>query len=139
MWPWKKKNELWRTILLTDSLGVKGEKWGCQYLEDKGYKILETNFQNPEGRRLGEIDIIAQKGRKIVFVEVKTRSSSGLVFGLPEENIDRRKLHKLEKIASYYLRKNKLVDREYGFDALSVVYVEETRTAKIRHLPDIFF
>lgn len=139
MWPWKKKNEPWRTILLTDSLGVKGEKWGCQYLERKGYKILECNFKNPTGRRLGEIDIIAELRKKIVFVEVKTRHVSGLVFGLPEENIDRRKLHKLEKIAAYYLRKNKLEKREYGFDALSVVYTEETGKADIRHLPDIFF
>lgn len=138
-WFQKKKNEPWRTILLADSLGVKGEKWGCQYLERKGYTILETNFQNPEGRRLGEIDIIARFGKKIVFVEVKTRHVSGLAFGLPEENIDRRKLHKLEKIAAYYLRKNRLEEQEYGFDALSVVYVEETRSAQIRHLPDIFF
>ena len=139
MWPFRKKEKKWWKILPGDSLGVMGEKWGCQYLEKKGYKILETNFKNPLGRRLGEIDIIAQKGRKIVFIEVKTRALSGLSFGLPEDNINRAKLHKLEKIAAYYLRKNKLADREYAFDALSIVYHETTRTAEIKHLEHIFF
>lgn len=135
---WFQKRETWK-VLPTDPLGVIGEKLGCRYLEKKGYRVVARNFQNPKGRRLGEIDIIAQLGKKIVFVEVKTRALGGLAFGLPEENIDRRKLHKLEKIAAYYLRKNKLVDREYGFDALSVVFMEETQTAHIKHLPDIFF
>lgn len=133
-----KKREKWKA-LPGDSLGVTGEKLGCRYLEQKGYKVLETNFQNPQGRRLGEIDIIARLGRKIIFVEVKTRASNGLVFGLPEENIDRRKLHKLEKIAAYYLRKNRLLEREYGFDALAVLYDEGKKSAHIRHLEDIFY
>ena len=122
-----------------DSLGTLGEKLGCQYLEKKGYKIVEVNYKNPKGRRLGEIDIIATIGKKIVFVEVKTREKSGLAFGLPEENINRKKLHKLQKIAAYYLRQNKWLDREYAFDALSIVYDGVARSAKIRHLESIFF
>lgn len=122
-----------------DSLGTLGEKLGCRYLEKKGYKIVETNYKNNKGKRLGEIDIIATVGKKIVFVEVKTREKSGLRFGLPEENINRAKLHKLQKIVAYYLRQKKWVDREYAFDALSVVYDGVTRSAKIRHLEGIFF
>ncbi|OGI20015.1 MAG: hypothetical protein A3J06_00390 [Candidatus Moranbacteria bacterium RIFCSPLOWO2_02_FULL_48_19] len=137
MWPWKKK-ERWK-VLPGDSLGTLGEKLGCQYLEKKGYKIVEVNYKNPKGRRLGEIDIIATIGKKIVFVEVKTREKSGLAFGLPEENINRKKLHKLQKIAAYYLRQNKWLDREYAFDALSIVYDGVARSAKIRHLESIFF
>lgn len=136
MWPWKQKNQ-WK-ILPSDSLGTMGEKLGCQYLEKKGYTVVARNFQNQKGRRLGEIDIIATLGKKIVFVEVKTREKSGLSFGLPEENIDRAKLHKLEKIATYYLRQNKWLDREYAFDAISIVYDGTTRSAKIRHLESIF-
>ena len=136
MWSWKKKN-LWK-VLPGDSLGTLGEKLGCQYLEKKGYKIVARNFQNQKGRRLGEIDIIATLGKKIVFVEVKTREKSGLSFGLPEESISRDKLHKLEKIATYYLRQNKWLDREYAFDALSILYDGTTKSAKIRHLESIF-
>lgn len=137
MWPWKKK-ERWK-VLPGDSLGTLGEKLGCQYLEKKGYEILETNYKNDKGKRLGEIDIIATIGKKIVFVEVKTREKSGLYFGLPEANINRDKLRKLEKIAVYYLRQKKWIDREYVFDALSVVYDGMARSAKIRHLESIFF
>lgn len=137
MWPWKKK-ERWE-ILPGDSLGTLGEKLGCRYLEKKGYKILETNYKNDKGRRLGEIDIIAAVEKKIVFVEVKTREKSGMTFGLPEENINRAKLHKLQKITAYYLRQKKWIDREYMFDALSIVYDGATKSAKIRHLEGIFF
>ena len=138
MWSWLRKKERWE-ILPDDSLGTLGEKLGCRYLEKKGYKVLETNYKNPKGRRLGEIDIIATIGKKIVFVEVKTREKSGLVFGLPEANINRGKLYKLQKIATYYLRQNKRLDREYAFDALSIVYDGITRSAEIRHLESIFF
>ena len=137
MWPWLRKKARWE-ILPDDSLGTLGEKLGCRYLEKKGYKIVETNYKNPQGRRLGEIDIIATIGKKIVFVEVKTREKSGLIFGLPEANINREKLHKLQKIAAYYLRQNKRLDREYAFDALSIVYDGTTSSAKIRHLESIF-
>lgn len=138
MLSWLEKKEKWK-VLAGDSLGVMGEKWGCQYLEKKGYKILETNFKNPQGRRLGEIDIIVEKDRKIVFVEVKTKHILGLAYGLPEDNINKKKLHKLQKIAAYYLKQKKWLDREYGFDGLAITYDETNRTAKIRHLPDIFY
>lgn len=137
MWLWK-KNERWK-VLESDSLGTLGEKLGCQYLEKKGYTIIEVNYKNPKGRRLGEIDIVAALGKKIIFVEVKTREKSGLSFGLPEENINRAKLHKLEKIAAHYLQKNNFAERPYAFDALSIIYDGTTRSAKIRHLESIFF
>lgn len=54
--------------------GRLGEQLTAEYLEEKGYEIVERNFKC----RFGEIDIIAQNDRYLAFVEVKTRSADGL-------------------------------------------------------------
>lgn len=119
------------------ALGRLGEGLGCRYLEEKGYRILGRGYTNKKGYRLGEIDIIAKKGGKIVFVEVKTRLfKPGRVF-VPEENITKAKLRKLERIARAYLAEYRL-DSGYSFDALAIVYYQAERRAEIRHLEGIF-
>ena len=119
-------------------VGALGERLGCRYLEKKGYIIRATNYKNALGRRLGELDIIAEKNGQIVFVEVKTRLQRGADMALPEQNITRDKLLKLEKIASYYLRQEKMERMPYRFDALAIVVDREAKKAKIRHLESIF-
>lgn len=119
-------------------VGALGERLGCRYLEKKGYIIRATNYKNALGRRLGELDIIAEKNGQIVFVEVKTRLQRGADMALPEQNITRDKLLKLEKIASYYLRQEKMERMPYRFDALAIVVDREGKKAKIRHLESIF-
>lgn len=114
--------------------GEMGEKAAAKYLTTKGYEILGFNFQNNSGRRLGEIDIIAKEKDQIVFVEVKTRELSKYSETLPEENITRSKLHKLDKIAWAYLRLKKLESAPYRFDAVSVWLDLSTKTAKIKHI-----
>lgn len=118
--------------------GSIGESLACTYLKRKGYIIKGVNFQNTKGYKYGEIDIIAQKKNKIVFVEVKTRIAKKGKIILPEENISFSKLRNLEKIASTYIRVHNLWDAQCGFDALSILIDNETKTAKIRHLEDIF-
>lgn len=119
-------------------LGSLGEELGCRYLRDKGYKILQTNYCNVRGKRLGEIDIVAEKGQELVFVEVKSRLGASGNMLLPEANITREKLHKLERIAQCYLREKRSEQRPYHFDALSVLYDPALKKAHIRHLEHIF-
>ena len=123
-------------LIKTKSIGQLGEEEAAQYLKNKGYKILDKNFQNNTGRRLGEIDIIAfdKKIDEIVFVEVKTRKYEKYKETLPEENITYSKLRKLNKIASVYLRLKKLEDKPYRFDAISVWLNQEKAEAKIKHI-----
>lgn len=118
--------------------GSLGEELGCRYLRDKGYKILATNYCNTSGRRLGEIDIVAEYKKEVVFVEVKTRKGDVSNTLLPEASITRAKLHKLERIASHYLRENRRQSSQYHFDALSILYDVVTGQAKIRHLEYIY-
>lgn len=126
-------------FVLQSGAGSLGEELGCRYLSQKGYKILQTNYCNASGRRLGEIDIVARKGKDLVFVEVKTRLGSDAKGVLvPEAGITSAKLRKLERIAAHYLREKHLESAAYHFDALSIIYDRAEKKALIRHLEHIF-
>ncbi|MBI2303526.1 MAG: YraN family protein [Chloroflexi bacterium] len=79
-------------------LGSAGENQAAHYLEKRGYSIRERNWHCP----YGEIDIVAEKGDWLVFVEVKTRR--GAQFGSPEESITPSKRRKLVAAAQTYLQ-----------------------------------
>lgn len=130
------RNMSWQRIFgrKKKSLGERGETLAARFLEEKGYAILAQNYSNPSGRRLGEIDIVARQKKTIVFVEVKTLAGSAL----PEGNINRAKLQRLEKIAAYYLKSRHLDNISYRFDAISVRLDEDTGRKEIRHLESIF-
>lgn len=85
--------------------GKFGENLAVNYLEKNGYKIVNKNFRT----KFGEIDIIAEKGNYIIFVEVKFRKNPE--FGKAEEAISPQKLKKIVSTANFYLknfyRKNK--------------------------------
>lgn len=51
--------------------GRRGEAWAVWWLRLKGYRILARNWRHP----LGEIDILARRGRLLVAVEVKSRDN----------------------------------------------------------------
>ena len=76
--------------------GILGEKIAGDYLQKRGYRILETNYRCPHG----EIDIVARHGDYLIFIEVRTRKS--LRFGSPEESITRAKRQKLIATAWHY-------------------------------------
>lgn len=120
------------------SVGARGEKAAIVYLKKRGYKILASNFFNSDGRRLGEIDIIAKDGEEIVFVEVKTRTISKAKKTLPEESITPAKLYKLNKAASFYISKGKLFNISYRFDAITLIADKKTGSATLRHIRNIF-
>lgn len=81
------------------SAGALGEKFACQILQVKGYKILRKNWRC----RAGEIDIICRDGRDLVFVEVKTRRSGKLAERNLFENVDARKSRKLQVLCDLWL------------------------------------
>lgn len=127
------------TFHLASGLGALGEELACRYLKNKGYTILQTNYCNTRGKRLGEVDIVARMKKELVFVEVKSRLVSREGALLPEMSITRGKLRKLERIAQYYLREKHCGENPYHFDALSVVYDPVLKKASIRHLEHVFF
>lgn len=120
------------------SLGKRGENAAISYLKKQGYSILETNYCNSGGRRLGEIDIIAQQGQELVFVEVKTRTISFSNSPIPEESIQRNKLYKLNKIANHYIKINGLWNKPFRFDAIAILANPSKNEAQLRHIKNIF-
>lgn len=114
------------------SLGSYGESLAKQYLLDQGYRVLEVNFRN----KLGEIDLIAQDGKTICFVEVKTRQS--LEQGQPYEAINSWKIRKLSQMATFYL-KHKFHSLEIlsRFDVISIVQ-DKDGSPKIQHIKNAF-
>ncbi|MFQ5883165.1 MAG: YraN family protein [Candidatus Methylomirabilales bacterium] len=84
------------------SVGIEGEAVARRFLEGLGYRILEENFSCP----LGEIDLIAQEGEVLVFVEVKARRSAR--FGAPVEAVHARKQRQILRVAEAYMRERRL-------------------------------
>ncbi len=118
--------------------GRRGEALAAEYLRERGFKIIDRNVANPHGKRLGEIDIVAQIKGEIVFVEVKTLVAwEGGAEYLPEHQVTRSKLAKLERIAEYYLRQRGWVDQSYRFDVIAITLPHEGEPL-IRHLEQVF-
>lgn len=81
--------------------GREGEDYAAQILENEGLKIILRNYRCP----VGEMDIIAAEGDRLIFVEVRTRTSSR--FGWGEETILRKKKIRLQRIAEYFILSQK--------------------------------
>lgn len=112
-------------------LGDYGEMIARQYLIGKGYNILMQNFRC----KSGEIDIIAQIEDYIVFIEVKTRTT--LAYGMPAEAVNRKKQIRYGKIASTYIRNNRLFDNSYRFDVVEI-YMPSYNSYTINHIKNAF-
>ncbi len=114
-------------------LGNLGEKIAQKYLKKKRYKILAQNFK----RKWGEIDIVAKKQGKIIFVEVKTlrraERAEDKAF-IPENEIDWKKKKQLRKMTQIYLSENKIsLNYPYQIDIIAVEISPDFKKAKIRH------
>lgn len=116
------------------SIGDFGEKAACKFLKKQGYKILECNYAHFSGKMVGEIDIIAQKGDVVSFVEVKTRK--GESFGLPCEAVTKNKQQKIIKTAYTYIAEKNL-DTNYSFDVIEVLH-NGAKVLSVRHIPNAF-
>ncbi len=95
-------------------LGQSGESLALQYLQKRGYKLLEKNYRN----RIGEIDIIARDGDTLVFVEVKARRSER--YGSPRLAITPHKQRKISQTALAYLKYTRQMDCRARFDVVFV-------------------
>ena len=111
-----------KTIDNKRQTGKNYEELAIKYLQDKGYFIIEKNFQV----RQGEIDIIARDNATIVFVEVKYRGSSSS--GHPLEAVTYGKQKKICKSALFYMNKNKISpdNTSIRFDVIGILGNEIT-------------
>ena len=118
----------------TKNLGNLGEKIAENYLKNKGYKILDRNYEfrifgSPQK---GEIDIIVKKNDIISFVEVKTLKNADNF--LPEEKVDFQKQRKLVKASESWLMKKKIpLNTKWQIDVIAIE-ISQNNKDKLRHL-----
>ena len=112
-----------------NELGKWGEDLAADYLQHKGYTIIERDWKS--GRR--DLDIVAKNGNVIVFVEVKTRRNS--LYGQPEEAVDYRKLQSLQQAINHYI-KFRHIRQEVRFDIISIVGTIGAEP-DIQHIQDV--
>ena len=126
---------------LQKEIGNLGERIAANYFLARGCEILEMNFENKFGYRLGELDVVARdlKTNEIIFAEVKTRKKGTSNSESPELAISRAKYRKLSRIISNYLRKNNMLYCDYRLDAIAIELDMQTRKASLRHLKCIYY
>jgi len=116
------------------SVGKVGEEIAGRFLEQKGYKILERGFRS---RRWGELDLVCEEGKVLVFVEVKTRISSE--FGSPEESITYFKKRSLKRAVLYYCQTHPNCSKSLRMDVLSVTLNDDRKSVcEIKHYENAF-
>lgn len=112
-----------------NELGKWGEGIAVEILTAAGYAIRETNWRLSHY----EIDIIATKGDRMIFVEVKTRSSD---FVDPVDAVDKRKMAFMVRSANAYMQHYDL-PYEVQFDIIAITGTQENYT--VEHIPDAFY
>ena len=111
-------------------LGLAGEEVAAETLRKKGYRILARRFRC----RLGELDLVAELGGVVVFVEVKCRT--GERYGPPSSSVTPVKRERMARVARYFLARNRTGDERCRFDVIEVVLGD--REPVVAHLEDAF-
>lgn len=109
--------------------GKSGEELARDFLISKGYRIVTYNYRN----KIGEIDIIAFHDDILVFIEVKTRTSTS--YGYAFEAVDIRKQKKIINTSLIYIQYNKHNNTQVRYDIIEVYLTKEF---KINHLENAF-
>lgn len=99
----------------TSQVGQDCEKLAAEQLKREGFRILEKNYRC----RLGEIDLIATRGGRLYFFEVKARGAGAL--GSPYEVVGRQKQQKIRRVAENYLLRHKPKVEEYCFGVVGII------------------
>lgn len=111
-------------------LGRQGEDEACFYLLERDIHILERNWHG----RDCEIDIIAEEYGEIIFVEVKTRTSTANE--MPEDAVDANRMYRMSRAAEEFLYKNQLQHNPFRFDIMALD--GDAPPFRIRHIVDAF-
>ena len=131
-----------RFTSVSQKTGEIGENIAVRFLMKQGYSILERNYT----KKWGELDIIAEKKRRLHFVEVKSVSRETLEDVTPEtldqyhpeDNMHPWKLKRLGRTIQTYLLSNKVPeDKEWQTDLLVVFLALKDKKARVKVVSDI--
>lgn len=113
-----------------NEVGKIGEDLAKKFLEEKGYKILEQNYKT----KYAEIDLVVEKNKELVFVEVRTKIGEN--FGTPEDTINKNKLRKVLWNAKNYIG-FKNWKGPCRIDAICIVLNSNFSTQRLTHYENI--
>lgn len=121
-------------MFVTNPIGILGEQEAAKMLEKKGFRVVEKNW------RMGhlEVDLIAENKKEIVFIEVKTRTST---FGnkMPEEYVDLLKRKRIITAANAYI-KYKQIAKIPRFDIIGILIDAKTNNITYcKHIENAFY
>lgn len=112
-------------------LGAFGEELAVGHLQERGMVVLERNWRC----RHGEVDVIAESGDAVVFVEVKTRTGSG--YGTPAEAVTHTKQARIRRLAALWLREQPRGWHTVRFDVVAVLLAPGCEP-ELTHLEGVF-
>lgn len=115
-----------------DTLGKRGEAEAAKYLRGIGYRIVATR----ERILRGDIDLVVLDGRTVVFVEVRSRSSTA--HGHPAETIGHHKQRRVAQLATAYIRRHRLEDCSVRIDVVTVTFDGPEGPAQVEHFQNAF-
>ena len=116
-----------------DLLGPWGEALACEFLRGRGFRVVACNYRS----RFGEIDVIAQDRKFLIFAEVKLRKTPD--FGAAREFVDRKKQERLRQTALIWLETHE-TSLQPRFDVIEIYAPDglDTKKPVIRQLEDAF-
>jgi putative endonuclease len=112
-------------------LGRLGETVAAATLERAGLRVVARRFR----LRTGEIDLVAERGDLVVFVEVKTRRSTR--YGVPCEAVTPVKQRRMARAALAFLSRTGRLERRTRFDVIEV-YADAGGVSRVNHIEDAF-
>jgi len=112
-------------------LGRVGERLAESALDRAGLRVIARRFRT----RQGEIDLIAQDGELLVFVEVKTRRGRG--YGWPAEAVTARKRRRIARVAAEFLQRSRASSRPCRFDVVEIEW-KHGGDPRVQHIVDAF-
>lgn len=115
--------------------GNLGEEIAAKFLENKGFFVIERNLRS----KFGEIDIVAEKGENIHFIEVKTVSRENNQISRdwkPEDLIHPEKIEKIRKLAQFYLVSRE-ISKSPQIDGVTVELDQTNKKARCTYFPNV--
>lgn len=123
------------SIIKNYNKGKEGEEIARNYLINKGFNLIESNYSN----NLGEIDLIMSDKDWLVFVEVKLKI--GNRFGQPEDMINKNKLSQIKRVAELFLVSESQIAQKfvrYRIDAVCIELNEDKAINRINYYDNLY-
>lgn len=119
--------------IITKQTGDEGEQLALEFLKEKGFSIIETNYRYGKG----EIDIIAKEADSDVLIFIEVKSRKNLEFGEPEYAITKNKIRQIKRMAQLYFYDKEIKEADCRFDVITILYNQQ-RKPELKHYINAF-